>query len=189
MELILDIVLDKLDDSWFKGTIDDEDDLNGIVDYLELKPHDGIIDIEDETYKERMCKLLGMTYKEPYLILIEKVEVTRYTIGPGKSYTKVKILEIDEVPRASTNVAFVRGGLREEMNAGGGKYSQKLDARNHFFLKLCRVVDDDDGFVLVAAIDDDDERVQEIYDVVFCRDPLKAYFNFTLFEVAKKDVT
>ncbi|GKA59283.1 hypothetical protein Tco_0758596 [Tanacetum coccineum] len=154
MELILDIVLDKLNDSWFKGTIDDEDDLNGIVDYLELKPHDGIIDIEDETYKERMCKLLGMTYKEPSPILTEKVEVTRYTIGPGKSYTKVKILEIDEMPRTSTNVAFVRGGLREEINAGGGvkketyarfesnlktrKYSQELDARNHFFLKLCR---------------------------------------------------
>nr|GEX53618.1 hypothetical protein [Tanacetum cinerariifolium] len=35
LELILDIVLDKLDDGWFSGTTNDEDDLDGITDYLE----------------------------------------------------------------------------------------------------------------------------------------------------------
>ncbi|GKA07309.1 hypothetical protein Tco_0686533 [Tanacetum coccineum] len=37
MELILAIVFDKLDDGWFSGTTKDEEDLDGIVDYLELK--------------------------------------------------------------------------------------------------------------------------------------------------------
>ncbi|GJZ87515.1 retrotransposon protein, putative, ty3-gypsy subclass [Tanacetum coccineum] len=67
----------------FSGTANDEDDLDGITEYLELKSHDGFMDVYDEAYKERMCKLFGMTYKKPSLILIEKVEVTRYTIGPG----------------------------------------------------------------------------------------------------------
>nr|GEU63426.1 hypothetical protein [Tanacetum cinerariifolium] len=91
MELILDGVEDRIDDDWFTGTINDEDDLDGIVHCLELKSHDDF----DEAYKERMCKLLGMTYKKPSPILIEEVEVTRYMISPGESYTKVRILEIE----------------------------------------------------------------------------------------------
>nr|GFA00379.1 hypothetical protein [Tanacetum cinerariifolium]GFA00387.1 hypothetical protein [Tanacetum cinerariifolium] len=77
MELILDVVEAMLDDDWFKDTISDEDDLDGIVDYLELKSHDDFVDINDKAYKERMCKFLGVAYKKPSPILIEKVEVTR----------------------------------------------------------------------------------------------------------------
>nr|GEW68577.1 retrotransposon Gag protein [Tanacetum cinerariifolium] len=113
--LRLDAVLDKLDDDWFTKTINDEDDLDGIIDYLELKSHEDFIDINDEAYKERMCKLLGMTYKKTSSILIKKVEVTRYTIGPGESYTKVRILGIEETPRTSTNVVVVKAELMEEM--------------------------------------------------------------------------
>nr|GEX01880.1 hypothetical protein [Tanacetum cinerariifolium] len=51
MELILDTLLDKLDDGWFSRTVKDEEDLDGIIDYLELKSHDGFIDIDDEAYK------------------------------------------------------------------------------------------------------------------------------------------
>nr|GEX87134.1 hypothetical protein [Tanacetum cinerariifolium] len=54
MEIILDVVLDKLDDNWFTGTINDEDDLDEIVDYLDLKSRDDFVDINDEVYKERM---------------------------------------------------------------------------------------------------------------------------------------
>ncbi|GKC14722.1 hypothetical protein Tco_1011504, partial [Tanacetum coccineum] len=73
IELILDAVLDKLDDDWFTGIINDEDSLDRMVVYMELKAHDDFIDINDEAYKERMCKLLGMTYKKPSPILVEKV--------------------------------------------------------------------------------------------------------------------
>nr|GFB30624.1 hypothetical protein [Tanacetum cinerariifolium] len=75
IKLILDAMLDKLDDDWFTRTINDEADLDGIFDYLELKSYDDFIDINDEAYNERMCKFLCMTYKKPSPILIEKVKV------------------------------------------------------------------------------------------------------------------
>ncbi|GKA13949.1 hypothetical protein Tco_0693595 [Tanacetum coccineum] len=81
--------------------------------------HDDFVDINDKGYKERMCKLLDMTYKKPSLILIEKVEVTRYTIGPGESYTKVMILEIEEMPKTSANIVAARAELMEEMDTAG----------------------------------------------------------------------
>ncbi|GJT43901.1 RNA-directed DNA polymerase, eukaryota, reverse transcriptase zinc-binding domain protein [Tanacetum coccineum] len=88
----------KLDDSWFSWTIQDEDDLDGITDYIKPTSYDGFVDSEDEAYKERYCELLGMPYKRPPLILIERVKVTRYNISPGETYTKTKNLGIDEIP-------------------------------------------------------------------------------------------
>nr|GEZ32002.1 hypothetical protein [Tanacetum cinerariifolium] len=119
IKLILDTVLDKLDDGWLSRTVKDEEDLDGIIDYLELKSHNGFIDTDDEAYKERICETFGMTYRKPPPILIEKVEVTRYTIGPGENYTRFKVLEIEEMPRTSANVAAVRSELIKEMDAGG----------------------------------------------------------------------
>ncbi|GKB68266.1 reverse transcriptase domain-containing protein [Tanacetum coccineum] len=52
MELILDVVEDRLDDDWFTGTVTDEDDLDGIVDYLELESHDDFIDIKTRLIKK-----------------------------------------------------------------------------------------------------------------------------------------
>nr|GEU52570.1 hypothetical protein [Tanacetum cinerariifolium] len=94
---ILGVVLDKLEGAWFNGTSEDGDDLEGIIDYLELKSYDGFIDIDDEAYKERKSKLLGMSYKKPPPIIIEKVKVTRYVIGLGETYTKIKVLGIDDI--------------------------------------------------------------------------------------------
>ncbi|GJS48871.1 hypothetical protein Tco_0598992 [Tanacetum coccineum] len=55
---ILGTVLNKLHDEWFKGTDEDDDDLEGIIDYLELTLYVGFIDSDDEEYKERKCILL-----------------------------------------------------------------------------------------------------------------------------------
>nr|GEU67696.1 hypothetical protein [Tanacetum cinerariifolium] len=77
MELILDNMLDKLDDEWVSKTVKDEDDLDRIIDYLELKSYHRFIDVDDEAYKERRCELLGMTYETPPVILIKDVEITR----------------------------------------------------------------------------------------------------------------
>ncbi|GJZ89841.1 hypothetical protein Tco_0661768 [Tanacetum coccineum] len=71
-ELILDIVEDRLSDDWFTGTTDNGDDLDCVVDYLELQSHNNFVDIKDEAYKKRMCKLLDRTYKEPSPITIER---------------------------------------------------------------------------------------------------------------------
>ncbi|GKD62822.1 hypothetical protein Tco_1300331, partial [Tanacetum coccineum] len=112
---ILGAVLDNLIDDWFNGTSKYEDDLDGIIDYLEPTSYDGFIDLNDEAYKERKYDLLGMTYRKPSPILIEKLKVTRYTIGLGETYTKMKVLEIEEMPRTRDNIATTRAGLMEEM--------------------------------------------------------------------------
>ncbi|GKE19676.1 hypothetical protein Tco_1427253, partial [Tanacetum coccineum] len=59
IDAILDTVLDKLDDSWFSETNEDEDYLDGITDYLEPTSYDGCNNNEDEAYKERCCNWLG----------------------------------------------------------------------------------------------------------------------------------
>ncbi|GKG40794.1 hypothetical protein Tco_0470006, partial [Tanacetum coccineum] len=61
---IMGTIHDKLNDDWFNNTSKDKDDLEGILDYLEPRSYDGFIDLDDEAYNKRMCKLLRMTYKE-----------------------------------------------------------------------------------------------------------------------------
>nr|GEW83876.1 hypothetical protein [Tanacetum cinerariifolium] len=90
-ELILYDVEDRLNDEWFTDTTKDGDNLDCILDYLKLQSHDDFVDIEDEAYKERMCKFLDMTYKKPSPITIENVEVTR-VIYPLKSCKYAQIM-------------------------------------------------------------------------------------------------
>ncbi|GJZ51479.1 hypothetical protein Tco_0605994 [Tanacetum coccineum] len=61
---ILGVIHDKLNNDWFNNTSEDEDDLEGILDYLKPRSYDGYIDLDDEAYNKRMCRLLGMTYEE-----------------------------------------------------------------------------------------------------------------------------
>ncbi|GJU00364.1 hypothetical protein Tco_1110702 [Tanacetum coccineum] len=120
---IIGAIHHKLNDDWFNGTSEDEDDLEGVLDYLKPRSYNGFIDLDDEAYNKRRCRLLGTTYEEPPLpILIKKVKVTRYTVGPEEIYTKVKILRIDEMPRTRDNVASIRAKLMEKMvNEGNGQ--------------------------------------------------------------------
>nr|GEX11419.1 hypothetical protein [Tanacetum cinerariifolium] len=80
---IMGVIHDKLNNDWFNNTSEDEDHLEGILDYLEPRSYDGFIDLDDKAYNKRKYKLLGMTYEEPTPILIKKVKITRYTIAPG----------------------------------------------------------------------------------------------------------
>ncbi|GJV08980.1 hypothetical protein Tco_1346636 [Tanacetum coccineum] len=112
---ILGTVLNKLHDEWFKGTNEDDDDLEGIIDYLEPTLYDGFVDSDDEEYKERKCRLLGMPYIKSPPILIEKVNVTRYSIGPGEVYTKIKVSGVEELLRTRGNIATTRGGIMDEI--------------------------------------------------------------------------
>ncbi|GJT26396.1 hypothetical protein Tco_0906671 [Tanacetum coccineum] len=119
---IIGVIHDKLNADWFKVTSEDKDDLEGILDYLKPRSYNGFIDLDNEAYNKRRCRLLGLTYEEPPLILIEKVMVTRYTIGPEKIYIKVKLLGIKEMPRTRDNVASIRARLMEKMaNDGNGQ--------------------------------------------------------------------
>nr|GEV05708.1 hypothetical protein [Tanacetum cinerariifolium] len=94
---------------------------DGLEEYFfpEMECSGGRVE-DDEAYKERKCKLLSMTYRKPSPILIEKVEVTRYTVGPGESYTKFRVIDIDEMLGTRDNFATIRARLIEETNADGG---------------------------------------------------------------------
>ncbi|GJU07159.1 hypothetical protein Tco_1123589 [Tanacetum coccineum] len=92
---------DKLNNDWFNNTSEDEDDLEEILDYLEPISYDGFIDLDDEAYNKRRCKLLGMTCE---------------------IYIKVKVLGVDEIPRTRDNVAARRARLMEKMaHEGNGQ--------------------------------------------------------------------
>nr|GEV22163.1 hypothetical protein [Tanacetum cinerariifolium] len=112
---ILGTVINKLHDEWFKGTDEDDDDLEGIIDYRKPTLYDEFIDLDDEEYKERKFRLLGMPYVKPPPILIEKVNVTRYSIGPGEVYTKMKVSEVEELSRTRGNIANIRARIMEEI--------------------------------------------------------------------------
>nr|GEY02586.1 hypothetical protein [Tanacetum cinerariifolium] len=116
---ILGVIHDKLNNGWFNNTSKDEDDLEGIIDYLKLRSYDGFVDLDDEAYNKRMCRLLGMTYEEPTPILIMKAKVTRYAVGPGETYTKVKVLGVEKIPRTRDNVAAMRAGLMKKIAQEG----------------------------------------------------------------------
>ncbi|GKB49362.1 hypothetical protein Tco_0900115 [Tanacetum coccineum] len=62
---IFKTIINKLHDEWFKGTDEYDEDLEGIIDYLEPTLYDEFIDSDDEEYKERKCRLLGMPYIKP----------------------------------------------------------------------------------------------------------------------------
>ncbi|GKD78601.1 RNA-directed DNA polymerase, eukaryota, reverse transcriptase zinc-binding domain protein [Tanacetum coccineum] len=112
---ILKTINNKLHDEWFKGTDEDDDDLEGIIDYLEPTLYDGFIDSDDEEYKEKKCTLLGTPYIKPPPIFIEKVNVTRYSIGPREVYRKLKILEVEELSRTRGNIATIRAEIMNEI--------------------------------------------------------------------------
>ncbi|GKD73870.1 RNA-directed DNA polymerase, eukaryota, reverse transcriptase zinc-binding domain protein, partial [Tanacetum coccineum] len=80
---IIGAMINKLPEEWFSGVSKDKDDLEGIIDYLEPTLYDGFNDHNDEAYKQRRNKLLGMPYTEPPSIVKEEAEITRYNLGAG----------------------------------------------------------------------------------------------------------
>ncbi|GJW11512.1 hypothetical protein Tco_1577339 [Tanacetum coccineum] len=87
---IIRAMVNKLPEEWVSRVSEDKDDLEGIIDYLEPTLYDGFIDPDNEAYKQRRNKLLGMPYTEPPLILKEEDEITRYNLGLEKSSQKLK---------------------------------------------------------------------------------------------------
>ncbi|GJT10622.1 hypothetical protein Tco_0857664 [Tanacetum coccineum] len=108
---IIRAMVNKLPEEWFSGVSEDKDDLEGIIDYLEPTLYDGFIDPDDEAYKQRRNKLLGMPYTEPPPILQEEAEITRYNLGAGEVFTKTKILNIKEFPRTTPNTTDIRAEI------------------------------------------------------------------------------
>ncbi|GJX88521.1 hypothetical protein Tco_0340535 [Tanacetum coccineum] len=108
-------IIRNLHEEWFNGTSEDEEDIEGIIDYLEPTSYDGFVDFDEAEYKKRRCRLLGMSYIEPLPIIIEQVKITRYSLGPGEVYTKLEVLNTEELPRTRHNVATIRSNIMEEV--------------------------------------------------------------------------
>ncbi|GJX63943.1 hypothetical protein Tco_0298286 [Tanacetum coccineum] len=71
---------------WFKGTSCDfmSSIIEGsLIDYLEPTSYDGFIDLDEEEYNKRRCRLLGMPYIAPLPLIIEQVKITPYSLGLG----------------------------------------------------------------------------------------------------------
>ncbi|GKE75265.1 hypothetical protein Tco_1537306 [Tanacetum coccineum] len=128
---ILRVIHDKLNNDWFNNTSEDEEILEGILDYLKPRSYDGFIDLDDEAYNKRRCRLLGMTYEEPTPIIIEKAKVTRYTVGPGETYIKVKLFGVKKIPRIRDNVATIRAGLMKKMAQKGNGQVKTFSLRRN----------------------------------------------------------
>ncbi|GJW99585.1 zinc knuckle CX2CX4HX4C containing protein [Tanacetum coccineum] len=107
-------IIQNLHEEWFNGT-SEEDDIEGITDYLEPTLYDGFVDLDEEEFNKRRCRLLGMPYIEPLPIIIEQVKITRYSLGPGEVYTKVKVSNIEELPRTRNNIATIRSNIMDEI--------------------------------------------------------------------------
>ncbi|GJT47732.1 hypothetical protein Tco_0973889 [Tanacetum coccineum] len=58
-------IIHNLHEEWFKGASDDENNIEGIIDYLKPTSYDGFVDLDEEEYNKRRCRLLGMPYIEP----------------------------------------------------------------------------------------------------------------------------
>ncbi|GKA18390.1 hypothetical protein Tco_0698305 [Tanacetum coccineum] len=121
---ILGVIHDKLNDDLFNNTSEDEDDLEGLLDYLKPRSYDGFIDLDNKAYNKRRCKLLGMTYEEPTPIIIEKAKVTRYTVGLRETYTKVKVLGDEKIPITKDNVATMRARLHKKIAQEGNNQAK-----------------------------------------------------------------
>lgn len=116
---ILDLIEERLDDNWHKDTKSNDDELEGIVDYLELQEYNEFTNIDDEAYEQRRCRLLRIPYKRPSPILSEKFEVIRYSVGPDENFTKIESPEKKELVCTSSNVAWIRHHLMKEMDESG----------------------------------------------------------------------
>ncbi|GJY19211.1 hypothetical protein Tco_0390702 [Tanacetum coccineum] len=81
---IIGAMINNLPEEWFSGVSKDMDDLEGIIDYLETTLYDGFFDHNNEAYKRRRNKLLGMPYIEPPPIIKEEAEITKYNLGASE---------------------------------------------------------------------------------------------------------
>ncbi|GKC10104.1 hypothetical protein Tco_1001714 [Tanacetum coccineum] len=63
---------------WFSKVNKDADDLEGILNYLEPVAYEGPINLANEAYNVRRCKLLGMPYNKPPPILKEEAIMTSF---------------------------------------------------------------------------------------------------------------
>ncbi|GJX85761.1 hypothetical protein Tco_0336535 [Tanacetum coccineum] len=69
---------------------DDDDDISDLDDYLIPNDASCYVDEEDERFKERKSKLLGIPYEKPPTFKFEKLEVIKYSLGLAEEYVAIR---------------------------------------------------------------------------------------------------
>ncbi|GJR37001.1 hypothetical protein Tco_1212685 [Tanacetum coccineum] len=73
-----------------RAGIIDNNDAGDLDAYLVRDDAPFIVDNDEEKFKERRCKLLGIPYVKPPICKTEKFEVAKYTFGPEEEYVAIK---------------------------------------------------------------------------------------------------
>nr|GEX40152.1 hypothetical protein [Tanacetum cinerariifolium] len=100
--VIMEAIHDKLNDDWFKDTSKDEDDLEGIIDYLEPRSYDGFTDLDDEAYG-------SLSQEEEFEVTPTRIHVpsqdfTRSLVPPSGSKGLLHMLNAIMIPTKDTRV-------------------------------------------------------------------------------------
>ncbi|GJY14277.1 putative reverse transcriptase domain, reverse transcriptase zinc-binding domain protein [Tanacetum coccineum] len=86
---------------------DDDDDIGDMDDYLIPNDASYYVDEEEERFKERRSKLLGIPYKKPLTFKSKKFKVIKYSLGQAEEYLAIKEYEYDIWLRTKENVSRV----------------------------------------------------------------------------------
>ncbi|GKA13378.1 hypothetical protein Tco_0693024, partial [Tanacetum coccineum] len=74
---------------------DDDDNIMDLDNYLIPQNASYYVDEEEERFKERKSKLLGIPYEKPPTFKSEKFKVIKYSLGPAEEYVAIKEYEYD----------------------------------------------------------------------------------------------
>ncbi|GJT79100.1 hypothetical protein Tco_1045825 [Tanacetum coccineum] len=105
---------------WFdehKLMKDVDDDINDLKDYLIQKDPPYQVNEEEEKYKERRCKQLGIPYVKP-TCKSEKFEVVIYSFRPEEEYVAIKEYEYDIWVRTEENMSHVYQDIFHKKDEG-----------------------------------------------------------------------
>nr|GEU28599.1 hypothetical protein [Tanacetum cinerariifolium] len=82
---------------WFDDhePMEDDDDIGDLDDYLIPKDAPYYVDEEEEGFKEKRRKLLGIPYEKLPTFISKKFEVIKYSFGPAKEYVAIREYEYD----------------------------------------------------------------------------------------------
>ncbi|GJZ34621.1 putative reverse transcriptase domain-containing protein [Tanacetum coccineum] len=91
----------------WNNEVGDDDDIRDLDNYLILKDAPYYVDEEEEGFKERRSKLLGIPCKKPPTFKSEKFEIIKYSFGLAKEYVAIREYEYDIRVRTEENVSRV----------------------------------------------------------------------------------
>ncbi|GJY10065.1 hypothetical protein Tco_0378250 [Tanacetum coccineum] len=97
------------------GRLDFNNALADLGASISIMPFSMYKRLDEEEYNKRRYRLLGMPYIAPLPLIIEQVEITRYSLGPGEVYTKVKVLNMEELTQTRNNIATIRRDIMDEV--------------------------------------------------------------------------